>query len=439
MRRLFAIILCLIQIFVLLACGKTDTTAAEGTIVKDEVGSVQSSENASPLTLITFGQSDSLQLLVAKFNKLHPDSSIDLIDYTDNYSVDFDSARKRLTAEIVSGKLPDMVCFSNVSPYPYIRKGLLIDLFNFLNSDPELTVDDLAISNALAAENSVYFIDNTFYLETLLGKYTRFGDRFGWTFSEYINVDNSAESGTHTIYNITGPSFLRRIAQRYSQTAIDWDEGKCDYNNSDFIKILGASTSIRETPVDPNNPIFALGSEAVANGEMITTLSWVNTVWKLANEEKIAGCKLSTIGWPTVDGSCGTDIYYSNPLGIFNNTGHEKDCWEFIKFMIKNAQIDSPEGIPVAFEDGIPIYMPLLEEKIQRVKNSDEYPVKLTDENVDRFFILLSHTTNIALYDESIEKIIDAESGALFSKEKTPDEVAELIQSKVSIYLSEQS
>ena len=313
MRRLFAIILCLIQIFVLLACGKTYTTAAEGTIVKDEVGSVQSSENASPLTLITFGQSDSLQLLVAKFNKLHPDSNIDLIDYTDNYSVDFDSARKRLTAEIVSGKLPDMVCFSNVSPYPYIRKGLLTDLFNFLNSDPELTVDDLAISNALAAENSVYFIDNTFYLETLLGKYTRFGDRFGWTFSEYINVDNSAESGTHTIYNITGPSFLRRIAQRYSQTAIDWDEGKCDYNNSDFIKILGASTSIRETPVDPNNPIFALGSEAVANGEMITTLSWVNTVWKLANEEKIAGCILSTIGWPTVDGSCGTDIYYSNP------------------------------------------------------------------------------------------------------------------------------
>ena len=108
-----------------------------------------------------------------------------------------------------------------------------------------------------------------------------------------------------------------------------------------------------------------------------------------------------------------------------------------MKFMLKNTDISAPEGIPVTFESGMPCYKPLLEKKISLVMQSDDYPVKLSDEDVERFYHLLDSTTNIAIYDETIMGIIKSECQAVFRNEVTAQQAADLIQSKVSRYLAE--
>ena len=86
----------------------------------------------------------------------------------------------------------------------------------------------------------------------------------------------------------------------------------------------------------------------------------------------------------------------------------------------------------------MPVYMPLLLEKLASAQKSGETPVQLSDDDADRFLSLLSEIENVAIYDNAVLDIISKESAAFFKGDKTAEDAAELIQSKVSIYLAEQ-
>ena len=161
----------------------------------------------------------------------------------------------------------------------------------------------------------------------------------------------------------------------------------------------------------------------------MVSLSWVQTVWKLAYEEKMAGCRLSFIGWPTVDGSCGSDVYLIEPVGIINQGNNTVGCWEFIKFMPLHPNMNT---------DSLPVYMPLLQAKVDDAKDNKDIPVSFSDSDAERFFDLVSEMENAAVYDETVLDIIRKESAAFFNGDKTAEEAYKLIQSKVSIYLAEQ-
>lgn len=83
--------------------------------------------------------------------------------------------------------------------------------------------------------------------------------------------------------------------------------------------------------------------------------------------------------------------------------------------------------------------MPLLQDKVEKAKISEDNPVQLSDADAERFFDLISEINNVAIYDETVLGIIKKESAALFKGDKTAEEVANIIQSKVSIYIAEQS
>lgn len=71
---------------------------------------------------------------------------------------------------------------------------------------------------------------------------------------------------------------------------------------------------------------------------------------------------------------------------------------------------------------------------------SDENcPVKLTNEDKTRFFNLAGSIENVAMYDETVLNIIKEAWKPFFDGVKTAEETAATIQSKVSLYLSEQA
>ena len=63
----------------------------------------------------------------------------------------------------------------------------------------------------------------------------------------------------------------------------------------------------------------------------------------------------------------------------------------------------------------------------------------LTQEQVDDFKTLIDGATPGGAYDTDIQEILQDEAGAYFAGDKTADEVAKLIQNRVSIYLGENS
>lgn len=307
---------------------------------------------------------------------------------------------------------------------------MLVDMTQLFERDENISIDDIAITNALDSFSGIYYISGAFNFETLVGRYSDFGDRYGWTLSEYMSIEETLPDDIETIHNMTKESFINCIVSRYIRTAVDWNERTCNFNTPEFIKLLEAGNRIRETPENLNNMSFGYGPTKVGEGTRVASLSWVETVWKLAYEERMAGCKLSFIGWPTVDGSCGSDVYLIEPVGIVSQAENVDGCWEFVKYILLN---------PDKNIDSLPVYMPLLQDKVEKAKISEDNPVQLSDADAERFFDLISEINNVAIYDETVLGIIKKESAALFKGDKTAEEVANIIQSKVSIYIAEQS
>lgn len=372
--------------------------------------------------------SNALKKLAADFSN-HSDYNLQILDYSDGGAFDAEQALTRFNTDILSGNYPDMICFSHITPYPYVSKKLLADLGSLFKQDDEIKTDDISIINALSADEGIYYISGAFDFETLVAKYSDFGDRYGWTLAEYLNLEKAVPDEIETIHNMTKESFINCVVSRYIRTAVDWDTCECNFNTPEFIELLKAGSRIRETPENAADMSYGYGPAKVGEGTRIASLSWVDTVWKLAYEEQMAGCKLSFIGWPTVDGSCGSDLHLIDPIGIVNSGEHALGCWEFVKFMLLHPDMEA---------DHLPVYMPLLREKLASTQESGETPVQLSDDNADRFLSLLSEIENVAIYDNAVLDIISKESAAFFEGDKTAEDAAELIQSKVSIYLAEQ-
>lgn len=379
-------------------------------------------------TLATAGLDSVLREAVTSFNQSQDKYSVTICDYSQNGVLNAKEAERKLNTELISGQYPDMVCFSNISMSPYLAKGLLLDLRECMERDASITSDDLVGSAALQKQDEgIFYLSSDGSFSTLAARFSDFGDRYGWSFGEYLERESELDSNVWLIYNITHSSFLREVAERYSRDTIDWRSGTCHFDNLEFIEILKASMRIQDKPETDDNMLFGPGGTLVAQGKLVAALVYGDQVSKLALSENDAGQKLSYIGWPTVDGRCGTDLKLGHPVGILSKGNHIDGCWEFMKHYLTNG----------GYKDALPMYKPRLLSELEDAKTKKDNPVPLTDEQAERFLDLLDHIENVAIYDETVMDIIMSESEDFFAGHRTAEETADIIQSKVRLYLAE--
>lgn len=384
------------------------------------------------LTLATAGSADMVRGQILLFNQSNSDYYIEIKDYSEGGAYYTATAVSRMNTDLISGKYPDLIQFTDVSPYPYINKGYLADMCILLADDPDMSLEDIAIADQLMVGGGIYFIDREFYMDTRVGYYSDFGDVYGWTFEKYLEAEKNAPADMEMMYNTTRSSLLRSLSSRYMQSAIDWKSSACDFDNADYIAILEAVRRIKETPESKNpqdldtTPVYVRMKE----GTLYTAAAWISSVRSLTIQENQAGSKLSVIGYPTVDGSCGTDFGLNVPIGICSRSKNAEGSWAYIKYVLTGG---SGTGI------GMPVYVPYLQTQInEALQEESDDGIKLTQADVDRFETLLSKVKTVAVYDETILGIIESEAAPFFAGQKTAEETAKIIQSKVSLYIAEQ-
>jgi hypothetical protein len=103
---------------------------------------------------------------VIKFNEQSKDCKIEIVTYYDETG-DYinketgkvnDSAIEKLALDITTGNAPDIIDVSKLRVRNYAAKGLFEDLEPYINSDPELSRDDILqnIWEALEIDGHVY-------------------------------------------------------------------------------------------------------------------------------------------------------------------------------------------------------------------------------------------------------------------------------------------
>lgn len=387
--------------------------------------------------LIACMDPNGLDILAARFNAHSDEYYVRVVDYSGGMDASAEEVQLRLNTELISGKAPDMFCFVSgwISPNIYAGKGLLTDMKPLIEADEDLSPEDIVLYKALDYNGGIYVMGESFYLETLAARESDFGQRYGWTLEEYRQIDAGLQDDQMCMYNLTRDSFMDNIIARYVRSAVDWTDSSCDFDNPEFVDLLRTVLELRETPEDPNNMVFGPGEPRVAAGEQTTVAVFAMFVSSLAESEQMAGCPLSFIGWPTPDGSCGTDASLNTQLAICSLSRHQEGCWEFIKYMLMNANTD--RGIMPGYP--LLMYRPALEESIAKAMADEEAQVKMTRADADKLLDFLDAIENLNEYDSAIMDIIKSECQAMFAGDKTPEETAKLIQSRASLYVAEQS
>lgn len=450
MKRWIA--LWLVVLLCLTACG-AQRTAEEPQKATEEVEA--EAPEAEPVEAekieITLGglafDNSLLRQFVNQFNKTPSPYCVKLVDYR-NKAEDALQAQQVLQTEILAGKSPDMICFDSgsreqeidgISPLPLIAKGLLVDMDSLIIKDSKTDEQKIAIWDALHEYGGMYLMAPLFTIKTVYCAPSTLEEHQGWTVQEYLQMEDALEPDQIMMYYMSPDEFLTQIGGRYMRNALDLEHASCNFDCEEFIGILNAACQVKSydtakqdsADLNANDGSFRSVPERMLDGSLIACAVELRSPWDVSFDRyRSGGTPMAYIGWPTPDGSYGSDINLVFPIGISAQTEYAEGCWEFISYILRNA-------IVLDAFSGSPSYLP---RRMQALEAANEQGSKWKTEEPDleQMYALAASCQNLAYYDEAILNIILEEAGVMFEGNATAEEVAQRVQDRASLYMMEQ-
>ena len=433
-------------------------------------------ENVQIINMVVEYSDQNVIERVKEFNKTNGEYRIKVDDYNQYNEWDEESQKqtntpdKQLKQDLAAGKDVDIICmsgnsslFSNLS-----RKGALVDMYEMLEKDAELSKDDLVptILSVCETDGKLTTLTSSFYISTLGCKSKHF-DKENWTIDEFIETCKNLPEGMKPFKSgNTNTEIFSRFVYN-SNDFIDYNNATCSFNTPEFIKLLEFCNEYPNAGEGDE-----IDWENATNEEM--NAYWEETEVALRNDKALLsdiylsnprdyaravqgefGDDVTLVGNPSVNGT-GAMIYTSTSYAIMENSDCKDVCWDFIKeiFSEENQNSEMVYDFPAlksAFDKKLdeamepPYY---LDENGKKVKYEDTYyiggeEIKINPLTQKERDLLEDYITNakpaVFYYNEEVTNIITEETEAYFAGDKTAEQTAEIIQNRVSILISEQS
>lgn len=402
---------------------------------------------------------------MVRFNRSHDDIRLEYKDYNEyNTPDDMTAGMTKFMTEIMAGSLPDILPTS-LLPYKQLAsKGLLEDLYPYIDEDRDLKREDFFANllQALEVDGGLYQVVSGFSVETLVGAASIVGDTPGWTYDEFNEaLAKMPEGCTPLDPYVTRDQVLSSLLYADMDNYVDWGSGKVDFENDSFKQLLEFANQFPEEYNWEEHDISESTQDLIRQGRQMLTQTYLYGLDAVLWNDVNFGGKSTYIGWPTNDG-VGSIMRFENGFAISRSCSNKEGAWEFLRSMLtEEGQADvytipsnrnvfdkklnelmtpnyrkDSEGNYILDENG---------EKIQESRGgwSDETGeihevYAMTQEQADGVMEVIETCTKVASYDTSIFDIVNEQAQAYFAGQKTLDEVARLIQSKANIYVNEQ-
>jgi len=257
-------------------------------------------------------------------------------------------------------------------------------------------------------------------------------------------------------------SCLYQCIDRY----VDWNTGEVNFNSSDFIELLKFAKSF-PSEYDWENYEYAEDDSTqsrIMQGKQMLVEAYISDFYDTTYYGMYFGGSdnVTFIGYPTADGSSyGSTITLENGLAVSSRCEHKDLAWQFVRTLFTEEYQNSQYGLPTnanSFEKKIEEAQKIEYEKntdgtYRLDENGEKIPVarisywisddnsydiyNLNDTETARLMDLVNNTTTLAGNDEELYNIVLQEAEAFFAGQKSAEDVANLIQSKLSIYINE--
>jgi len=412
-----------------------------------------------------------LNNMIIRFNRSSDTSRIKVLDYSQyNTEEDYSAGLTKLTTEVLSGSMPDILCLSGLPYEQLAAKGLLEDLYPYLDADSAFKREDFFpnVLSAMEVDGKLCMICPSFSITSLIGASSVVGDKPGWSYEDFNAALASMPAGCEPLDPYTTrDDILRSLVALEMDGLVDWSTGKCSFESEGFIELLKfAARFPKEFDWDNYDWTEADDEQVrIAEGRQMLRRASIYYINNLMYNEAYFSGDITYVGFPT---STGTGSMLSLGAGdgscyAVSTSCRDKDAaWQFLRSFLTEKEQLSAWGLPVnrsAFDKLLkdamtPEYRKDADGNIMVDANGEKLQVSkgqygradgsivniyaMTQEQADQLMELISTTTKVENYNDSIFGIVNEQAQAFFAGQKSAEEVARLIQSKANIYVNEQ-
>lgn len=419
-----------------------------------------------------YGDSN-IQSAAVKFNKSNDKYHISIREYLnyndydgDDYQAFMTDGINRLNNDITSNNCPDILDLSGLNIKQLAAKGVFEDLNGYLEKSEKLSREDFLenILEAYTLDGKLVSIPYGFQMSTVVGKGSEVGTEMGWTLEELIAYAD-AHPDALLFDSKTKDVIMMTLMAYNADYFIDWSTGECRFDSEEFKDILNFANRFPEEydweKEDVSTPNKIQKGQVLLYEENIYDFNGL----QMCNE--IFQGDASYIGYPTMDGSVGCMLSASQAYAITSKSGHKDGAWEFIEgFLTKEENPDrgfSSIGFPTMKSKLNAMAADAVEVKYHTDENGELYydengePIVMgggssisygdgwsyeyripTQEEVDLALSLMEVAKPVSYSQgDEVLNIINEEAAPFYKGQKSVDEVASVIQSRIKIYVGE--
>ncbi|MDE7352468.1 MAG: hypothetical protein K2O06_05380 [Acetatifactor sp.] len=396
----------------------------------------ESEEEEVPKTQLTFAAfaSQDFQGSVARFNQSHKNYEVILKGFK------YPEQEAQFYACLVSKDSPDILEISGRTE-KYVSNGYLLDLTPFIEKSDRINWDDYIsrMPEDIAVNGRIYALPKRVSLTVLACPTSLLKGKDSWDIGEYLDLLEEypdALSWEGASVERIKEEILRCALYNGINGFVDREAGTAALDGGDFRSILERIAALDVKTVDKST------KTRVREGDIVLWELYMNSAVELQEAEGISGREMTLIGYPVsgkVQGERSSNhISYGHEVGIHSDTENAEAAWEYVETYFIGAQ----EKNSFFFTPGKDAF----EEKLQEGLGEEFLSLdggnvvvcpELTEVQVEKVRNAVLRATVFG--DEAFEiiGIIAEEAAPYFTGDKSLDNVVEIIQSCVQLYLDE--
>lgn len=391
-----------------------------------------------------------------EFNKFSNDFETEIRKY--EYGTD------ALKADILSDNAPDVYVYNNADLIQnYTNMGAFEDMYELMDEYGGITKDNILpnILEAMEYKGGLYAIPTTFDVKCNIAWSEVLGREYSnWTTEEFFDfVETMPENMFFGDMMSFGDrkSVFDYLCQDNVEQWIDFDNGTCDFESESFIKMLNLSRGLKIMREEYSTYEDVTAEEMKAESEYNSTLMKKKEVFmgfmvtgmhniSVAGNALYYGLNVDDITFlsaPTKNGGgiiCSSDLY-----SVLNCGNCTEGGWAFVSYLLGEQQQEE-----IGF-NAFPVRKDMFYNCTEKQRKatldtnssahynyySFEYDATITEEQYDYIIGFVEKCNSFGGYRKSVRVILDEEYNSFIAGEITAEECAKRIQSRMEIYLSE--
>ena len=208
-----------------------------------------------------------LSSAIADFKALRPEYTVEYTDYAELYG---NQALQQLQLDLMQGNAPDLL-FVNGLPFElYGKRGLLENLYAWMDADDSCASTDFAqnLLKALeSAEHKLYQMPQSYSIVTTAGLRDLAGSRSDWTYAAVNEELANSKTLLSAFYGETGESLAVTLPLYMLPTFVDYENAEAHFDSAEaasFFTFLSKVQPHAQIPYTAENEL-----EALERGEIL--------------------------------------------------------------------------------------------------------------------------------------------------------------------------